>query len=89
MGGGQCCVCNGRVIEDLALPIAGLVSDQPLEYVRARVDALCASAASMGCILPDPFMTLSFLALSPIPALKVTDLGLMDSSKFEMTEIMV
>jgi adenine deaminase len=89
LDGGQCVVGNGHVIEELALPIAGLVSDRPLPEVRARVDALIAAAARMGCTLPDPFMTLSFLALSPIPALKVTDLGLVDSERFEITDLFV
>lgn len=89
MGGGQCVVDGGKLIEELPLPIAGLVSPEPLHEVRAKVDALIAAAASIGCVLPDPFMTLSFLALSPIPALKVTDLGLVDSERFEVTELFV
>lgn len=89
MGGGQCVVSDARVIEELPLPIAGLVSDQPLEYVRMKVDALIAAAQNLGCILPDPFMTLSFLALSPIPALKVTDMGLVDAERFELTSMFV
>lgn len=89
LGGGQCVVADARVIEELPLPIAGLVSDQPLEFVRGKVDALIAAAASLGCTLPDPFMTLSFLALSPIPALKVTDLGLVDAERFELTSLFV
>ncbi|MBE0645364.1 MAG: adenine deaminase [Bacteroidetes bacterium] len=89
LGGGQCVVSDARVIEELPLPIAGLVSDQPLEFVRRKVDALIAAAAGLGCVLPDPFMTLSFLALSPIPALKVTDMGLVDAVKFELTSMFV
>lgn len=89
MGGGQCVVSDAQVTEQLPLPIAGLVSDQPLEYVRRKVDALIAAAANLGCVLPDPFMTLSFLALSPIPALKVTDLGLVDAERFELTSMFV
>jgi adenine deaminase len=89
MDGGQCVVDDARVIEQLPLPVAGIVSDQPLHFVRRKVDALIAAAQSLGCTLPDPFMTLSFLALSPIPALKVTDLGLVDSEKFELTSLFV
>ncbi len=87
LGGGQCCVRGGAVLDELPLPIAGLVSDQPLEEVRRKVDDLCACAASLGCVLRDPFMTLSFLALSPIPELKVTDLGLVDAVRFEVTDV--
>jgi adenine deaminase len=89
MGGGQCVVADARVLEELPLPVAGLVSDQPLEFVRRKVDALIAAASSLGCVLPDPFMTLSFLALSPIPALKVTDQGLVDAERFELTSMFV
>jgi adenine deaminase len=89
MDGGQCVVNDTRVVEALPLPFAGLVSDQPLVYVRNKVDALTEAAHALGCTLPDPFMTLSFLALSPIPALKVTDLGLVDSEKFELTSLFV
>lgn len=87
MGGGQCVVADGEVLERLPLPICGLVSDQPLKAVRAKVDDLLAASQRIGGILPDPFMTLSFLALSPIPELKVTDLGLIDASRFERAEL--
>lgn len=89
LGGGQVIVDNGRRIAELPLPIAGLVSDQPLEYVRGKVDELIAAARQRGCTLDDPFMTLSFLALSPIPALKVTDQGLVDAERFELTSLFV
>jgi adenine deaminase len=89
IGGGQCVVNDGRVLEDLPLPIAGLVSDRPLAFVRKKTDDLIAAAVGIGCKLRDPFMTLSFLALSPIPALKVTDKGLVDAVRFELTDIFV
>ncbi|MCB2205728.1 adenine deaminase [bacterium] len=89
LGGGQCIVNDGRVLEELALPVAGLVSDQPLHFVRGKVDQLNSAAHQLGCRLPDPFMTLSFLALSPIPALKVTDRGLVDAEKFELTSLFI
>ena len=89
IGGGLCVVRNNEVLESLPLPIAGLVSDKPLEEVRAKEDALKAAAKTCGCTLSDPFMTLSFLALSPIPALKVTDQGLVDAEKFELTNLFV
>ena len=89
MGGGQCVVADGEVRAALPLPVCGLVSDRPLEEVRAGVESLNAAARALGCIPPDPFMTLSFLALSPIPALKVTDLGLIDAVRFEKTDLFV
>ena len=89
MGGGQVVVRDGAILEQLPLPIAGLVTEKPLAFVRKKVDALIEAARSCGCTLPDPFMTLSFLALSPIPALKITDQGLVDAERFERTELFV
>ncbi len=65
LGGGQIAVADGRTLAALPLPIAGLVSDQPLEIVIEKITALNAAAKSLGCPLPAPFMSLSFL--SPIP----------------------
>jgi adenine deaminase len=58
--------------------VAGLLSDQPAEDVVAGMDELVALLAEQGVAVPSPFMTLSFLALSVIPALKLTDRGLVD-----------
>lgn len=87
MGGGQLAVAGGEVLAALPLPIAGLVSDQPLETVIEKIAALNAAAQSLGCRLPAPFMSLSFLSLSPIPALKLTDQGLVDAVKMELTSL--
>jgi len=83
MEGGLAAVENGVVRARLPLPIAGLMSDQPLEVVQQEMEELLAVAQDMGSQLPDPFMTLSFLALPVIPALKLTDKGLVDVSRFE------
>jgi adenine deaminase len=69
------------------LPIAGLMSDRPLAEVRDQVEALTHAAHGLGCGLPDPLMTLSFLALPVIPALKLTDRGLVDVNKFEIVPL--
>jgi adenine deaminase len=87
--GGQVAVVNGRVKAELALPIAGLVSDRPLPEVIKRIDALNAAARSLGCDLDVPFMTLSFLSLSPIPELKLTDQGLIDAVRLRKTTLFV
>jgi len=87
MRGGQVAVANGRVEAALPLPIAGLVSDQPLEIVIEKIAALNAAAKSLGCELPAPFMSLSFLSLSPIPALKLTDQGLVDAVNLRLTSL--
>jgi adenine deaminase len=89
MRGGQVAICDGQVSARLALPIAGLVSDQPLENVIAGVAALNEAARQMGCQLDAPFMTLSFLSLSPIPELKLTDQGLIDAVHLRKTSLFV
>ena len=76
LGGGQCVVLNGKVLADLPLPIAGLMSARPAADVATRIAALNAAARQTGSTLSDPFATLSFLALPVIPALKLTDQGL-------------
>ncbi|MGE5190301.1 MAG: adenine deaminase [Gemmatimonadota bacterium] len=77
-GGGQAAARGETVLALLPLPIAGLMSEEPVERVRDRVRALAAAARSLGSPLRDPFMTLSFLGLEVVPALKITDLGLVD-----------
>ena len=68
----------------LALPIAGLLSDKPLETVVDELSELGKAAASLGTRLPSPFSTLSFLALPVIPELRLTDLGLVDVNEFRI-----
>lgn len=85
--GGQVAVVNGKVKAELPLPIAGLVSDEPLPKAMKLIDALNAAAGAMGCDLDAPFMTLSFLALSPIPELKLTDQGLIDAVHLKKTSL--
>ena len=87
--GGQVAVRQGRVTAELGLPVAGLVSNRPLEEVIERLETLNAEARALGCKLEAPFMTLSFLSLSPIPELKLTDQGLIDSSKLCKTSLFI
>ena len=87
--GGQVVVADGKVKAELPLPIAGLVSDQPLAKVIQLIDDLNAAAHSLGCNLAAPFMALSFLSLSPIPALKLTDQGLIDATRLKRTSLFV
>jgi adenine deaminase len=89
MKGGQVAIVGGEIQAALPLPIAGLVSDQPLETVIENIAALNAAAQAMGCKLDAPFMALSFLSLSPIPALKVTDQGLVDAVNMKLTSVVV
>jgi adenine deaminase len=89
MGGGQVVVRDGAVVSELALPIAGLMSDRPLEEVDARMAENLKAARELGCVLPNPFMTLSFLPLAVIPKLKITDRGLVDVERFELVPLYV
>jgi adenine deaminase len=88
LGGGQVAVLGGKVIAEVALPIAGLMSDRPAATVAAEVERLeHAAAAALGVTIGTPFMHLSFLGLSVIPELRITDRGLVDVSKFELTSV--
>lgn len=78
LGGGIAVADGGVVRGELALPVAGLLSEARAEEVVARLDALAALLGEQGVAVDAPFMTLSFLALSVIPDLKLTDQGLVD-----------
>jgi adenine deaminase len=75
LGGGQVVVRGTEVLAELALPVAGLISDLPLDPVVKAVSALNAALASLGCVLPDALAAMSFLPLVPIPELRLTDRG--------------
>jgi adenine deaminase len=87
LGGGMAVVAGGKVLADLPLPIAGLISPRPLEEVAAAYGRLKEAYRGLGGALPDPFMALSFLALPVIPALKLTDLGLVDVDRFQVVTL--
>jgi len=85
VGGGIVVAGAGGVApDDLPLPVAGLMSDRPLAEVAAALRRLEARLRAMGVELESPFMALSFLALSVIPRLKITDRGLIDVDGFEL-----
>jgi len=84
--GGLVVVAGGKVLSSLALPVAGLLSDEPLEVVVAQLEKLEQLAKDLGTTLPSPFATLSFLALPVIPELRLTDLGLVDVNAFELVK---
>jgi len=86
-GGGQAAAEGDNVLALLRLPIAGLMSDQPIEQVRALMDELLAAARTLGSTLHDPFMAMSFLALEVIPKLKLTDVGLVDVEQFAVVPL--
>jgi adenine deaminase len=87
MGGGLAVVSEGKVLASLPLPIAGLMTDAPVSQVNHQLETLLQAAKSLGCKLPDPFMTLSFISLPVIPELKITDKGLVDVNQFKIVPV--
>ena len=87
MGGGFACVVDGEVYARVPLPLAGLVSPLPASELVQQLAALDAAAAGLGCTLAHPCMTLSFLSLSVIPSLKLTDQGLVDVETFTLLSL--
>jgi adenine deaminase len=89
MNGGIAVANKQDILAQLPLPIAGLMSDQPIEMVRAQMDGVLRAAHQLGSTLHDPFMTMSFLALAVIPELKITDQGLVDVTRFQKIPLFV
>ncbi len=83
MGGGIAAVAGDRIAARLPLPVAGLMSPEPVQQVSEAMDRLVRAARDLGSPLKDPFMMLSFLALPVIPELKITDRGLVDVRQFK------
>ncbi len=82
--GGFVVAQGGKILAELALPVAGLMSLESFEYVHERLVELRSAARALGVTLEEPFLQLAFLALPVIPALKITDRGLVDVLKFEI-----
>ena len=82
--GGFVVAREGRILAELPLPVAGLMSLDPFETVHEKLIALRAAARSLGTTLEEPFLQLAFLALPVIPALKITDRGMVDVARFEI-----
>jgi adenine deaminase len=77
------------VLAELALPIAGLMSDQRAPVVVNGLHRLVEAARHLGTTLHAPFMHMSFLGLSVIPELRLTDQGLVDVGRFELVPVVV
>jgi len=86
MGGGLCVARGAEILAELPLPLAGLMSGQPLDQVVSAVDELTRATAHI-CSHPEPFMALSFVCLPVIPKLKLTDLGLVDVDSFQLVDL--
>ncbi len=83
LGGGIAVVADGQVLADVALPIAGLIADIPLEQMNAQLEKAKAAAYGLGVSKAiDPFMTLSFMALPVIPSLRLLTNGAFDVDKW-------
>lgn len=82
--GGFVVVQDGKILAEVALPIAGLMSTEPFEAVRDQLIILRDAAKSLGVVLEEPFLQLAFLALPVIPHLKITDRGLVDVDRFQI-----
>jgi len=89
MKGGIVLVQDGKVLDRLSLPFAGLLSPDPVEEVALELDGLHGTIKEMGCTLPAPFITHSFIALPVIPKLRLTDMGLFDVEIFEIIEVII
>ncbi len=87
VGGGIVVVAGRRVVAECPLPVAGLLSDQPLDVVVEQSRACNDAAQGLGWRGATPFLTLAFLALSVIPSLKLTDRGLVDVDRFELVPL--
>ena len=77
------------MLAEVPLPLGGLMSTEPVETVKLQVEAAVAAARALGSPLHDPFMAMSFLALEVIPALKVTDKGLVDVASMILVPLWV
>jgi adenine deaminase len=86
LGGGFAVADSGRITAELALPLAGLMSLEPFETVAHDLHLLRDAAYALGCVLPEPFLQVAFLALPVIPHLKMTDRGLFDVDKFDFVD---
>ena len=89
MGGGLVLADRDQVLARLPLPVAGLLSELPIEDVRAQYDRLIAAARDLGNQMSDPFMVMSFMGLEVIPKLKLTDMGLVDVEQFKLVDLFV
>ena len=87
--GGQVVVGGETVLEELPLPLAGLIADAPYEEVVKKIDALTHAAQSLGTDRDDPFMDLGFLTLPTVPEVGITDLGLVDALSQEFVPVLV
>src|SRR5699024_6124148 len=86
-GGGRVVVNDEKVLAEVAMPIAGLMSDQPLETLVEQVKQLEKTWNKLGCTIESPFMTFSLIALPVIPEIRISNRGLADIRSFELIDV--
>jgi adenine deaminase len=89
IGGGYVAVADGKVLANVPLPIAGIMSDQPWETVREQSINANKAAASLGCAIHSPFMIMAFIGLAGIPDLGLTEKGLIDTASQSFTNLVL
>jgi len=87
IGGGQIIVSEGKILGKISLPVAGLMSNEPAEKVAEQARSVLAGFKKCGCTINNPNMQLSLLALVVIPELRISDLGLVDVTKFDFVPV--
>ena len=88
-GGGMIAVADGKILGHVPLPIAGLMSDEPLEIMSKRVEGLEKAWKEVGCLLPSPFMTMALIPLACLPETRLTNRGLVDCRTFEFIDLII
>jgi len=86
--GGLAVAVDGEILNSMPLPIGGLMSEEPAAVVMELLDGMNDAAKKTGCILPAPFMTLSFISLPTVPELGITDLGLVDVLQHKLISLL-
>ncbi len=89
MGGGMAVARDAKTLAKAPLEVAGIMSRAPLNQLTDQLDYVNKAAMDLGCHIPEPFMSLSFLSLPVIPELKLTDRGLVDVSRFDYVSLFV
>ncbi|GEA17300.1 hypothetical protein E306M_04340 [Moorella sp. E306M] len=88
-GGGMVVVRDGKILALLPLPIAGLMSDRPVEEVAGELTAVQRAWQELGCRLVSPFMTMALLSLPVLPELRLTNRGLVDTLEFKFVDLII
>ena len=88
-GGGMCAVADGKVLALVPLPIAGLMSDLPVEEMAEKIAGLSGAWKEMGCVINSPYMTMALIPLACLPELRLTNRGLVDCRTFSFVDLFV